>query len=106
MKGLQTLDSEVFVEGIRKFRDELWHQGWSTVKSRKSVVEFEKLSDVHVAKGCGALGSDVVIVIANRKGLADIQILARQLNLTEIATTINLSGGLQVDISQFAEVQV
>lgn len=97
LNGLQLVNSENFLEGLKNFRDELWAQGWSTEKSRKAVSAFEKLNSVRVAKGCGAMGSDVILVIGNKNGAREIKSLGQELDLVFIAGTAELSQGLQVN---------
>ena len=97
LNGLRSSDSQMFVNGIQKYRDELWKQGWATEKSIKSVSTFEKLKSVRVAKGCGAMGSDVILVVGSRGRGSEIKAQGKDLGLVFMAETLDLAKGLQVD---------
>lgn len=100
LNGLQLVDSSSLIAGMKGYRNELWNQGWVTEKSRKAVQAFEKLDSVRVAKGCGAMGSDVVLVIGNKESVLEVKLKGKELDLVFVAGTLDLSQGLQVNASK------
>lgn len=110
LKGLSLVQSDTFMSGLKAYRDELVAQQKITPFSQNVVNEFEKLPAVQMAKGCGAMGSDVILVI-HQGHLVDVKALGVKLGLQYIAGEKNLSSGLQTQndhssaISPLTEIQ-
>jgi mevalonate kinase len=66
VKGLRTVSSDLFFEGSRKFSQILTEQNLVAQNTQDEVAILEKQKGVVQARGCGALGADVIIVYRNK----------------------------------------
>jgi mevalonate kinase len=89
-------DIQSFIEGLVDFRDLLLEQGLVTAATRDLIEEFEMDQDVLMAKGCGAMGADVILVLTSSLKSAAVQErLSKKLRF--VANSKNLSTGLRVE---------
>lgn len=114
LRGLSLLQVDTFIAGLKAYRDELVRQQKVTPFSQNAFTEFEKLPFVQVAKGCGAMGSDVILVIhqgPEKTHSDEVDRLGAKLGLQRIADEKNLSSGLQTQndhssaLSPLTEIQ-
>lgn len=57
------LDQQGFIQTLRDYNATLWKKGLLSKTSRELCLELEKIPSVLVAKGCGAMGGDMVLVL-------------------------------------------
>ncbi len=99
LQGLAKVEFETFIGGVQTYRNELFQQGWVTVKSKACVEKFETLDFVSAAKACGAMGSDVVLVIYQSdatQNLNQLKEVGLSLGLSFMACTSDISKGISV----------
>lgn len=91
-----------FVFALNEFAHALAALGLQTVETSKQVVELKKWPGVRVAKGCGAMGSDAILVIFDNREttLADIKKLGQGMGLKLHATPADLCAGLLNDSAE------
>jgi mevalonate kinase len=92
--GFKNVDFETFLQGLEKFQDELVAQKLVAEKTKKHLFSLKKDADILFAKGCGALGSDVLFVLM-QKGKASPSELV---GLKKIASSQNISLGIKVHL--------
>ncbi len=64
---LQTKNAEGFVHCIKEYAQALQKQGWVCAKTEELLTLLNACPQVLAAKGCGALGADVILVLANKQ---------------------------------------
>lgn len=84
-----------FAESLNQFRDELKRLGLEHSHTTVLVEKFRTADGVLAAKGCGAMGADVVLVMHERESTA-CQKIAQELGLELVASLNSLSEGLRV----------
>jgi len=98
-EALSRLDWSQFLRAMRQYRDALWNQGWCAEHSQKIVKTLENHSEVLLAKGCGALGADVVIVFCEKSKSPSVRALIDKSGLKIVASSSDVSPGIQVELS-------
>lgn len=93
-KSLQTKNEEAFIESLREFREELKEQSLIDPSSLKMIREIEERPEVLVAKGCGALGADVILVILVKELRNEFMEWAEEENFIVVANSKKLQDGL------------
>lgn len=59
-------DAEGFVQGVTDFGAELRSRGWVTERTRSLLHDLLWQEGVRAAKGCGAMGADLVLALVDR----------------------------------------
>ncbi len=67
-------DRDLFTQSIQDYHKELDKRGWVAPETMDWLSKVQKLNGVLAAKGCGAMGADVIAVVA-KKDCADDVIL-------------------------------
>lgn len=94
-----------FLRNIRKWRQCLIERGLCADHSLELVHQLEASQKVLFAKGCGAMGADVLFVVFENEKRKDIFELLKQMNLAVIATESSLTKGLEIKIND-SEVRI
>lgn len=98
--AFESKQSSLFVDAIRSYGKELSNLGLTCEKTLKLLQDIQVLPGVLAAKGCGAMGSDVVLTLtAHGKGQA-LQQYCQENGLKIMATHQELSQGLQMDVKE------
>ena len=71
-------------------------QGWVTEFTLETVQKLDKNSKVLFAKGCGAMGSDVILVFCEKCHTKDVRNALMDLNLQVVADSGQVGQGLQI----------
>ncbi len=87
-------DTELFCQGIGAYQKELSHLKLTCSNTLRLLNAFNKIDGIITAKGCGASGSDIIMVITPNQGLKEIMGFMQNLNLTWIASSEYLTDGL------------
>lgn len=87
-----------FLEHLAMYSEELMSLGLTLTETQKSVVRLLKLPGVVLAKGCGAMGADVIVTLLQRTagqsaGDPNNYVWAQELGLEWIADESMLSPG-------------
>lgn len=88
--------SDLFVRGVNEYAQALRDLNFTCPETLSLLREIGTLPGVRAAKGCGALGADVVMVVANRHSAKPLQQYCDQRGLSLLASSNNISSGLQV----------
>ena len=65
-EGFQTGSKVTFIAGLNGYADELKRQNWVYPKTQELIDQFRSIPGVLSAKGCGALGADVVLAVVEK----------------------------------------
>lgn len=85
IQAFKSIDSSGFVEAINAYYYELLNLGLVAEHTGQMLLELQKDTDILAAKGCGALGADIILLltpVTNVKGLvaklqrADYRVIA------------------------------
>lgn len=89
-------DSDLFVQGVSEYSKALRDMNFTCSETSVLLSEICKLSGVRAAKGCGALGADVVMVVVNKHSVKSLEQYCDQRGLSLLTSSNNISSGLQV----------
>lgn len=98
-QGLSQIDFKLFIEGLSAYRSELQRQGKVASFTSQTVRELESHAEILFAKGCGALGADVILVLTLKKDSEKTRSLLEKRNLKVIADSSKVASGLQIQNS-------
>lgn len=93
--SLKSRDEEYFISSIKEFKEELKEQALVDPTSLKMIREIEERPEVLVAKGCGALGADVLLVILVKELKSEFIEWAESEDFIVVASSKSLEEGLQ-----------
>lgn len=85
-----------FVEGIRSYAEALARLGFVAPKTAEILASLKTVDGVEAAKGCGALGADVVLAVFQKNKLSIVREAVQKMGLEIRATSADLSIGLEV----------
>ncbi len=84
-----------FLESIKLFRATLAEQNLTAPETDTLLTEFDKNSKILCAKGCGALGADIVVVFFDQSKKVDLRSeLSKKFEI--VADELQIQPGLQV----------
>jgi mevalonate kinase len=95
-----------FLAELRKWADLLQSLGLTTEKSIILRNEIEKFPAIKLAKPCGALGADVILIFFAKSQRASVSAFLQERHHQPVAYSEDLSPGLQLQISQQGEKHV
>lgn len=98
ISSFESSDEIKFCKAINQFGDELKKQNLICNKTLKLLDIIATNSLVLAAKGCGALGADVVLVITAKKHKNQFAKWAKQHKFNIIATNKDISPGIQINM--------
>jgi len=87
-------DTMLFINAINNYYNALLKQHLVAANTINSISKLQKSDKILAAKGCGAMGADVILVLADSAYEKEIIDLAETLNLSDVATNTSLSPGL------------
>jgi mevalonate kinase len=95
-QGLIHLNFEKFLNGLRRYRSLLSEKGWVAPHTAEKLRVLDQEDKILFAKGCGAMGSDVILVFCEKFHSKDVQSLLWANELQVIADSSQLGQGLQI----------
>lgn len=95
-QGLIQLNFENFLNGMKQYRSLLSDKGWVTPFTHETVAALDKNSKILFAKGCGAMGSDVILVICEKCHSKDVRNIIGHMGLQVVADSSQIGQGLQI----------
>ena len=93
--GIQTDNSDIFIEAFKKYAVELSRLGFVARHTLELLHDLSWVPGVFAAKGCGAMGSDVIAVLGSPNLNKDLQLYLADKNLGPLWTTKNIRRGAQ-----------
>jgi mevalonate kinase len=103
-QGLIHIQFEDFLAGMKQYRQLLSEKNWVTEFTSQMVEKLEKNSKILFAKGCGAMGSDVILVFCEKCHSKDVQSSLSDAGLTVVADSSQVAQGLQIRNLSYQEV--
>lgn len=83
-------DAAAIVRAVNAYYHALVAYGLQALHTQQFVSELMQLPGVLAAKGCGAMGSDVILVLADKFAVSGLCFKAQALGLVKMATTLDL----------------
>lgn len=97
LEGLQAHNKELFVQGINAYAAELEMQKWVYSKTHELLQHYRSIPGVLAAKGCGALGADVILAVVEKEKSTMFEALLKNESKSYF-TRHHLSNGLSLRI--------
>lgn len=94
--GLIHLDFTEFLNGMKAYRQLLAEKDWIADFTVQTVEALEKNPKIIFAKGCGAMGSDVILAICEKCHAKEVQHVLTDAGLQVIADSSQVGRGLQI----------
>lgn len=90
--------------GLNEVASTLRKLGLQNENSMKLCNELSLVPGVRAVKGCGAMGSDVILVVFDKREarLSEVVAIGEQAGLTKVATDTDLTYGLEKDLAVHA----
>jgi mevalonate kinase len=87
-QGLVNQDTNAIIHGVTRYRQLLSAQALTHPHTEALLTALDGLPGVNAAKGCGALGADVILVVADKEQRATIIDAAQHLGLTWVTDSV------------------
>lgn len=101
--GLQALEqsnSKSFIAAINTYASALESQGLVAKQSLDLLRLFKTNPHILAAKGCGALGADVVLIIYNKENQQDVLAWLKKHHLNVLINGQNVAKGLDIHVCE------
>lgn len=95
-----------FLAELRKWADQLQNLGLTTDRSVALRAELEKFPSIKLAKPCGALGADVILVFFAKSHKESVRVFLENQQQKVIAFSDHLCAGLQSQLNNSGETHV
>jgi mevalonate kinase len=95
-RGLTLINFEEFLEGLRSYRTQLEKQNRVVEFTLQKVKTLSQNQNVLFAKGCGAMGSDVILVFCRKEHSHEVSSLIAKEQLLIVADSSKVSPGLKI----------
>ncbi len=95
-RGLAENSFETFILGLRNFREKILALGLTAQGTQKWVKELESHPEVIFAKGCGAMGMDVLFLLFEKRNKLRVHEIVTMMGLEAKAGLSDLTQGLVV----------
>lgn len=99
-RGLAEKNFETFVLGLRNFREKISALGLTAAATKDFVDRLESHQEIHFAKGCGAMGADVLFLVFDKEKKARVFEIVKQMGLEAQATSDDLTAGITAGIQE------
>ncbi len=91
-----TANSVEFLAGVKSYAQALQNLGFTCEPTLKLLEGIRALPGVKAAKGCGALGADVLFVFTEKNQSAALEQYCQTVNVKVVASHRSISVGLQI----------
>lgn len=95
-KGLAYKSWAEVVVAIKAYRQALASLGFTCPETLALLRSLDQIPQIDAAKGCGALGADVIVILTDKKNSELVLAQAQKLGLTLLATSDSLATGLEM----------
>lgn len=96
IKSIEQKDSNRFIEAIKDYAQILQFQGLTAKPTEEILKHLCSNPAIMAAKGCGALGSDVILIIFQRNNESDVMSWLKQNKLNLVSCGYKLAEGLTI----------
>lgn len=94
--SLETNDLEKMIFYIKMFVEIQDKVGLLSAKTKKNIDLLESQQGVLVAKGCGAMGEDVIAVVVDKRNIEDINKYGQMIGLTTLVRDFDFNNQIRV----------
>jgi mevalonate kinase len=95
-QSLQTANAQEFVAAVQAYGDALQQQQLVTPFSKQLLTQLQQRPEVLAAKGCGAMGADVVLALIIKNQRHDFENWLRQQELNNVFIGQETSEGVKI----------
>ncbi len=95
-ESFDSADSSVFVQGVKDYAAALKTLNFTCEPTFKLLENIRQIPGVRAAKGCGALGADVVLVVTEKNNSQDFIQFCQTEKIALISSSQKISAGLTV----------
>lgn len=95
-ESFEKQQSDLFIQGIQSYAEALKELGFTLPETLDLLTKVKTLKGVKAAKGCGALGADVVLVVTAKGESQALKDYCLQHSLSILSSSGKISSGLQV----------
>lgn len=88
--------SELFIKGINSYAHSLYQLNFTCEPTLKLLENIKQIPGVKAAKGCGALGADVILAVTGKNEGQDLKKYCDSHGLATVASSQQMATGLQV----------
>lgn len=99
-ESFETHQSELFVQAVNLYAMNLQALGFTCDNTLKLLSEIRPLAGVKAVKGCGALGSDVLLAVVAKDQSLALKTYCQQKGLVIVSSHQQISSGLQVSVKE------
>jgi mevalonate kinase len=96
VKSIEQKESHLFIEAIKNYATLLQAQGLMAKTTEDMLKELNAYPDIVAAKGCGALGADVILILFKKNKECEVINWVKERNLNMIAYGYKLAKGLNI----------
>lgn len=96
LQGLQSSDWEMFLLGLSGYRQTLEQNNWVAVHTAEILAYLDACPQVLFAKGCGAMGADVVAVFCAKSAKEVLIAEIQEKGLILMASEENITDGISI----------
>lgn len=104
--GLKEVNFEKFISGLNSWKNALLEKNLCAVNTLGILNKLAKNEKILFAKGCGAMGSDVVFVICEKCFAEEVRLNLHKQGLKVVADSSQMAAGLQIKSYHSREMQL
>lgn len=94
-QSLRESREDIFLQNMNLWNQELQKNGWICPETSEKLQELKKNPLVLAAKGCGALGADLIFLVCEKKYKQDLFKELQEKKYQHIKTSSEISAGLE-----------
>lgn len=94
--AFEQVDSSTFVEGVREYAKELIQLNFTCEPTLRLLSDIYQIPGVRAAKGCGALGVDVLAIVTDKNETSGVMAYCESKGLSVLSSSEKISSGLQI----------
>lgn len=99
LQHLQTCNATGFASAVNQYADALEKMGLIHPESLALLNKIKKRNEVVAAKGCGALGADVILVLVEKQDQDVFLMWLQQQNLSVVSIGHSIEAGVRMTLS-------
>lgn len=95
-ESFEKQEEALFVQGVNSYAQALQDLGFTCNETLSLLSDLHQVPGVLAAKGCGALGADVVLAVTKKEQTQSLQKFCETRGLSILSSSKNISSGLQL----------
>lgn len=99
-EAFDSKQSQLFIDAVDYYAEELKALNLTCENTIQIVTDLKSVDGVKAAKGCGALGADVVLALVSSGHSAALKAYCQKNNLNIIASNEDVSAGLRISMKE------